>query len=81
MIRVYSVKENELIIKDVKSPEELTAIAGKVERAWVDCWDCTDDETNIVSKLIGVEATTLDGIENGKVRPSYAKCRDEDSPY
>jgi Mg2+ and Co2+ transporter CorA len=34
-----------------------------------------------VSRLLGVEATTLDGIENGKVRPSYAKCRDEECPY
>jgi Mg2+ and Co2+ transporter CorA len=81
LIRVYSVKENELIIEDVKSSEELTAIAGKVERAWVDCWDCNDDETMVISKLLGVEAKTLDGIENGKVRPSYAKCRDEDCPY
>src|SRR3989337_581634 len=32
----------------------------------------------IISELLGVEATTLDGIENGKVRPSYAKCRDEE---
>src|SRR4030042_242925 len=35
----------------------------------------------IISKILGVEATTLDGIENGKVRPSYAKCRDEECPY
>jgi len=81
LIRVYSVKEKELVMNDVKSQEELNAIAEKVERAWVDCWDCDDDETMIISKLIGVEATTLDGIENGKVRPSYAKCRDEECPY
>ena len=81
MIRVYSVKENELVVNDLKSQQELNALAGKVERAWVDCWDCNDDETMIISKLIGVEAATLDGIENGKVRPSYAKCRDEECPY
>ena len=78
MIRVYSVKEKELIINDVKSPEELKAIAGKIERGWIDCWNCDNDETMIISELLGVEATTLDGIENGKVRPSYAKCRDEE---
>ena len=81
LIRVYTVKENELYVNDVKSQQELNAVVGKVERAWVDCWDCDDDETMIISKLIGVEATTLDGIENGKVRPSYAKCRDEECPY
>ena len=81
MIRVYSVKEKELVITDVKSQKEMNALAEKVERAWVDCWDCNDDETMIISKLLGVEATTLDGIENGKVRPGYAKCRDEECPY
>ena len=81
LIRVYTVKENELYVNDVKSQQELNAVVGKVERAWVDCWDCNDDETMIISKLLGVEATTLDGIENGKVRPSYAKCRDEECPY
>jgi Mg2+ and Co2+ transporter CorA len=35
----------------------------------------------VISKLLGVEATTLSGIENGKVRPGYAKCRDEECPY
>ena len=81
MIRVYSVKEKELVITDVKSQKEMNALAEKVERAWVDCWDCNDDETMIISKILGVEATTLNGIENGKVRPGYAKCRDEECPY
>jgi Mg2+ and Co2+ transporter CorA len=81
LIRVYSVKEKELVIDDVKSQKELNAVAEKVERAWVDCWDCTDDETMVISKLLGVEATALNGIEDGKVRPSYAKCRDEECPY
>ena len=81
LIRVYSVKEKELVTTDVKSQKEMNALAEKVERAWVDCWDCNDDETMIISKLLGVEATTLNGIENGKVRPSYAKCRDEECPY
>lgn len=81
MIRVYYVKEKKLVVNNVKSQEELNALAGEVERAWVDCWDCNDDETTIISKLLGVEARTLDGIENGKVRPSYAKCRDEECPY
>jgi len=81
LIRVYYVKEKKLVVNNVKSQEELNALAGEVERAWVDCWDCNDDETTIISKLLGVEARTLDGIENGKVRPSYAKCRDEECPY
>jgi len=81
LIRVYSVKEKELVITDVKSQKEMNALAEKVERAWVDCWDCNDDETMIISKILGVEATTLNGIENGKVRPGYAKCRDEECPY
>jgi Mg2+ and Co2+ transporter CorA len=81
LIRVYSVKEKELVIDDVKSQKEMNAVAEKVERAWVDCWDCNDDETMVISKLLGVEATTLNGIENGKVRPGYAKCRDEECPY
>lgn len=81
MIRVYSVKESELVINDVKSQKEMDAVSEKVERAWVDCWDCNDDETMIISKLLGVEARTLSGIENGKVRPGYAKCLDEECPY
>jgi Mg2+ and Co2+ transporter CorA len=81
LIRVYSVKEKELVTTDVKSQKEMSALAEKVERAWVDCWDCNDDETMVISKLLGVEATTLSGIENGKVRPGYAKCRDEECPY
>jgi Mg2+ and Co2+ transporter CorA len=81
LIRVYTVKENELYVNDVGSQKELDAVIGEVERVWVDCWDLRDEETRIVSRLLGVEATTLDGIENGKVRPSYAKCRDEECPY
>jgi Mg2+ and Co2+ transporter CorA len=75
------VIDKELFVTDVSSQNEIDDLIGKVGRAWVDCWDLDDKETMIVSKLLGVEATTLDGIENGKVRPSYAKCRDEECPY
>ena len=81
LIRVYTVKKNELFTNDVGSQKELDDVVSGVERAWVDCYDLNDNETRILSRLLGVEATTLDGIENGKVRPSYAKCRDEECPY
>jgi Mg2+ and Co2+ transporter CorA len=78
---VYTVKDKELFVTDVSSQNEMNDLIGKVKRAWVDCCDLDDKETMIMSGLLGVEATTLDGIENGKVRPSYAKCRDEECPY
>jgi len=81
LIRVYTVIEKELSVTDVGSQNELNDLIGKVEWAWVDCYDLDDEETMILSGLLGVEATTLDGIENGKVRPSYAKCRDEECLY
>ena len=81
MIRVYTVKNKELFETDVRSKKEMDDIVGKVKRAWVDCSDLDETETNIVSNLLGVEATTLDGIENGKIRPHYAKCFDEMCPY
>ena len=81
MIRVYTVKNKELFEADVRSKEEMDNIVANVKRAWVDCWDLNDKETMIVSRLLGVDATTLDGIENGTVRPTYAKCLDEECPY
>src|SRR4030065_2310558 len=81
MIRVYTVKNKELFEIDVHSKKEMNNIVGKDKRAWVDCSDLDETETNIVSDLLGVEATTLDGIENGKIRPHYAKCFDEMCPY
>lgn len=73
--------EKELFATDVGSQNEFNDLIGKVERAWVDGCDLDDKETMILSKLLGVEATTLDGIENGRVRPSYAKCLDEECQY
>ena len=81
MIRVYTVKNKELFEADVRSKEEMDNIVANVKRAWVDCWDLNDKETMIVSRLLGVDVTTLDGIENGTVRPTYAKCLDEECPY
>ena len=81
MIRVYTVKNKELFEADVRSKEEMDNIVANVKRAWVDCWDLNDKETMIVSRLLGVDAATLDGIENGTVRPTYAKCLDEECPY
>ena len=73
--------KKELFVTDVGSQNELDELRGKVKRAWVDCCDLDDKETQIMSRLLGVETTTLDGIEDGKVRPSYAKCLDEECPY
>src|SRR3990172_617935 len=81
LIRIYTVKNKELFETDVRSKKEMDDIVGKVKRAWVDCSDLDETETNIVSNLLGVEATTLDGIENGKTRPHDAKCFDEMCPY
>src|SRR3989337_4254161 len=81
LIRVYIVVKKELFVTDVGSQNELDELRGKVKRAWVDCCDLDDKETQIISGLLGVETTTLDGIEDGKVRPSYAKCLDEECPY
>lgn len=81
MIRVYTVVKKELFETEVSSQKEIDDIVGKVKRAWVDCWDLNKEEMQIVSGLLGVDATTLDGIENGKVRPSYEKCLDEECPF
>ena len=81
LIRIYTVKNKELFETDVRSKKEMDNIVGKVKRAWVDCPDLDEKETKILSDLLGVEATTLDGIENGNVRPHYAKCFDEMCPY
>ncbi len=81
MIRVYTVKNKELFETDVRSKKEMDNIVAKFKRAWVDCSDLDEEETRIVSDLLGVEANTLHGIENGKIRPHYAKCFDEMCPY
>src|SRR4030067_2393782 len=81
VIRVYTVKNKELFETDVRSKKEMDDIVGKVKRAWVDCSDLDETETNIVSNLLRVEATTLDEIEDGKIRPHYAKCFDKTCPF
>jgi len=81
VIRVYTVKNEELFEAEVRSKKEMDNIVAKVKRAWVDCSDLDEKETRIVSDLLGVEATTLHGIENGNIRPHYAKCFDETCPY
>jgi len=81
VIRVYTVKNKELFETDVHSKKGMDNIVAKVKRAWVDCTDLDEKEIRIVSDLLGVEATTLNGIENGKIRPHYAKCFDEMCPY
>jgi Mg2+ and Co2+ transporter CorA len=81
LIRVYTVKENELYVNDVCSQKELDAVIGGVERSWVDCCELDDKETKIVSKLLGVEAATFEAIKEGMIHPSYAECRDEECPY
>jgi Mg2+ and Co2+ transporter CorA len=81
VIRVYTVKNKELFETDVRSKKEMDNIIAKVKRAWVDCSELDEKEIRIISDLLEVEATTLDGIENGKIRPHYAKCFDEMCPY
>ena len=81
MIRVYTVKNKELFENEVCSKKEMDNIIAKVKRAWVDCSDIDGKERKIVSDLLGVEAKTLNGIENGKIRPHYQKCFDEMCPY
>jgi len=81
VIRVYTVKNKELLETEVASKKEMDNIVAKVKRAWVDCSDLDKKETKIVSDLLGVEATTLHGIENGNIRPHYSKCFDEMCPY
>src|SRR4030066_2490818 len=81
LIHVYTVKNKELIKTDVRSKRELDNIVAEVKRAWLDCSDMDEKERRIVSDLLGVEATSLNGIENGKTRPHYAKCFDEMCPY
>jgi len=81
LIRVYTVKNKELFENDVRSKKEMDNIVAKFKRAWVDCSDLDEKETKIMAHLLGVEATTLNGIENGKIHPHYAKCFDEMCPY
>src|SRR4030067_15869 len=79
--RSYGLKNKELFKTAVRSKRELDNIVAEAKRAWVDCSDMDEKERRLVSDLLGVEATTLDGIENGKIRPHYAKCFDEMCPY
>ena len=81
MIRVYTVKNKELFENEVHSKKEVDKIVAKVKRAWIDCSDLDEKERKIVTNLLGVEAKTLNGIENGKIRPHYEKCFDEMCPY
>jgi Mg2+ and Co2+ transporter CorA len=52
-----------------------------VKRAWIDCSELDENETKIVAALLGVEAKTLNGIENGRIRPHYEKCLEETCPF
>jgi Mg2+ and Co2+ transporter CorA len=81
VIHVYTVKNKELVETKVRSKKEIDQIFTKVKRAWVDCSDLNENETKIVADLLGVKAKTLNGIENGKIRPHYEKCLDETCPF
>ena len=81
MIKVFTVKNKELFEKHIHSKREIDDIVGDIKRAWVDCSDIDEEETRIISELLGVAASTLDGIEDGIIRPNYAKCLDETCPY
>ena len=81
MIRVYTVKNKELFETEVHSKKEMDKTVTKVKRAWLDCSELDEKELKIVSDLLGVEANTLNGIEDGNIRPHYQKCFDEMCPY
>jgi Mg2+ and Co2+ transporter CorA len=81
VIHVYTVKNKELFKNEVRSKKEMDIIVTKIKRAWVDCSDLDENETKIVADLLGVETKTLNGIENGKIRPHYEKCFDETCPF
>ena len=81
VIRVYTVKNKELFETEVRSKKEMDNIFTKVKRAWIDCSDLDENETKILADLLGVEAKTLNGIENGKIRPHYEKCLEETCPF
>jgi len=59
----------------------MNEVIAKAKRAWIDCSDLDRNERKFVADLLGVEAKTLNGIENGRIRPHYAKCYDEMCPY
>jgi len=81
VIRVYTVRKKELFENEASSKKEMDKILSKVKRAWVDCSDLNENETKILADLLGVEAKTLNGIENGNIRPHYEKCLDETCPF
>jgi len=81
VIHVYTVRHKELFEAEVHSKKEMDKLVTKVKRAWVDCCDLDENERRIVADLLGVEANTLNGIENGKIRPHYEKCLDETCPF
>jgi Mg2+ and Co2+ transporter CorA len=81
VIRVYTVKNKQLFKTEIRSKEEMDRTITKVKRAWVDCSELDENEKGIISDLLEVEPSTLHGIENGKIRPHYAKCFDETCPY
>ena len=81
MIRVYTVKNKELFETEVHSKKEMDRTVAKVKRAWLDRSELDEKELKIVSDLLGVEANTLNGIEDGNIRPHYEKCFDEMCPY
>lgn len=81
MIRVYTVKNKELVESEVRSKKEIDKIVAKVKRAWVDCSDLNDNETKVVADLLQVEVKAINGIENGKIRPHYEKCLEEICPF
>jgi len=81
LIRVYTVRKKELFQTQVNTKKEMEEVSSKNRRAWVDCADLDENERNIISDLLGVEPKTLNGMENGKIRPHYAKCLDETCPF
>jgi Mg2+ and Co2+ transporter CorA len=81
LIKVYTVKKKELFQTQVHTKGEMEKINSSNRRAWVDCVDLQENEKKIIADLLGVKVNTLNGMENGKTRPHYAKCLDEMCPF
>jgi Mg2+ and Co2+ transporter CorA len=78
MIRVYTVVKKELFIQDIKFQKEVDLITRRFNRAWFDCWDLDDWEVKIVSRILGIEPSSLEKVKEGVINPKYSKCFDEE---
>ena len=76
MIRTYAVMGKDLHVIDTVSQDALRDLSGKADLLWMDCFNLDDEETMIISELQEVDMRVMCDIKNGKIQPSYEKCRD-----